>query len=410
MILLFFSLLGILLSGILIIHNYRTNLSTVYLGSFFFLVSLYEFIQFAILYSKSEILVSLAFMNIGAPAYLIGPLLYLYVRSVLRDNPSLKKSDLFHIIPMVLFLLGSTPYILTPLSFKIEIAEKIINDITTLVPMFRELFLFKDISVTAIYLSRPVLILTYTIWSSILILKFKKDRNEKYILSNQKFMVKWISVIIIFLYTLSLSQIVMIIYSFEFSNMLAFYTINILQILSLIGLSGLLISPFFFPTILYGLPKITNIIIPSTETNPKTNEITPINDIIELSDENSSDSKLTSDYLDHINSTITNAMNNQKFYLEADLNLAILSKKINIPVNHLSFFFREIKKESFNDYRNYLRVQHAKQLILDGKDSEMTLEGIGLSSGFSSRSTFFRAFVKYEGASPSVFSSKERVK
>ncbi len=35
-----------------------------------------------------------------------------------------------------------------------------------------------------------------------------------------------------------------------------FYTLNIMQLVSLFGLTGLLISIFFFPGILYGLPQI----------------------------------------------------------------------------------------------------------------------------------------------------------
>jgi AraC-like DNA-binding protein len=50
--------------------------------------------------------------------------------------------------------------------------------------------------------------------------------------------------------------------------------------------------------------------------------------------------------------------------------------------------------------------KHAKNLIKEGKNAELTLEAIGLLSGFSSRNTFFTAFKKAEGISPGSYAAK----
>ncbi len=42
-------------------------------------------------------------------------------------------------------------------------------------------------------------------------------------------------------------------------------------------------------------------------------------------------------------------------------------------------------------------------MITDGKANEMTLEAIGLLSGFSSRNTFLLAFKKIGGTTPQAF-------
>jgi len=76
--LIFFSILGILLSAILISFNVKKNQSTLYLGLFFLFISLYSFYQYVLLYSKSVTLISLFLVNfaiISAPVYLIGPML-----------------------------------------------------------------------------------------------------------------------------------------------------------------------------------------------------------------------------------------------------------------------------------------------------------------------------------------------
>jgi AraC-like DNA-binding protein len=93
-------------------------------------------------------------------------------------------------------------------------------------------------------------------------------------------------------------------------------------------------------------------------------------------------------------------------YLQSDCNLAYFSKLTKIPVHHLAYYFREEKRQSFNDFRNEWRIKHAKNLIKEGKNAELTLEAIGLLSGFSSRNTFFTAFKKAEGISPGSYAAK----
>ena len=96
-------------------------------------------------------------------------------------------------------------------------------------------------------------------------------------------------------------------------------------------------------------------------------------------------------------------MENFQPYTNPGFNLAELSVLINIPVHHLAYYFREEKKQSFSDYRNEWRVNHAKKLILEGKTVEMTLEAIGLLSGFTNRDSFRIAFKRIEGMTLAFF-------
>jgi AraC-like DNA-binding protein len=50
-----------------------------------------------------------------------------------------------------------------------------------------------------------------------------------------------------------------------------------------------------------------------------------------------------------------------------------------------------------------LSSEYAKSLILDPNYANITLEAIGNTAGFGSRTTFFNAFKKFEGISPSDF-------
>ena len=92
-----------------------------------------------------------------------------------------------------------------------------------------------------------------------------------------------------------------------------------------------------------------------------------------------------------------------KPYLQPELNLTRFSDILHLPTHHLAYFFREVKRQSFNDYCNECRVEYAKTLMQEGKTSDVTLEAVGILSGFNNRSTFFRAFKKFEGISPGSF-------
>jgi YesN/AraC family two-component response regulator len=184
----------------------------------------------------------------------------------------------------------------------------------------------------------------------------------------------------------------------DFSEM--FFTLNIFRLLSGLGLTGLLISPFFFPAILYGLPRL-----PDSATHPKKRE-NHHKTLHEKSAENRN--SFEAEYLSLLAQKIDACMEERKPYLQHDFNLAYLSVMIQTPVHHLAYFFREVKNEHFNDYRNRWRVQYAKNLINEGKTSGLTLEGIGLNSGFSNRNAFRNAFKKLEGSSPADLASQIR--
>ena len=391
----YLSIFGIFLSVILLYFNSRKNTSTVYLGIFFLLISLYSFTQYVLFNSKSVYLVGAFFINSGFLAYLIGPMLYWYVRSVIKDNSRLRWRDLWHFLPMVVFFIASLQHLFLPWSDKMEVASKLINNPAFITEYNGNIFygMFPAIS---IFMSRPILVLGYTLWSAGFHLIHTLRNKELLILSHQLFMKKWVTVLLGSVFLWVFSHILLIVETYIYRNMSLFLTLNILQILSGTGLAGLLISPFFFPTVLYGLPQISKSGLPmSTEVQV---ELLP-------GAEKMKTPTFESEYLHSIGSKADACMKEFQPYLEPDLSPAQFSAMIKIPVHHLSYYFREEKKQSFNDYRNQWRVNHAKKLIQEGQANELTLEAIGLLSGFSSRNTFFIAFKKAEGITPGTFAS-----
>ena len=241
---LFLSLLGIFLSLTLLSFTTRYYKSAIYLGFFFLTISLHNFLMYVTLYSKSVLLVSIFFLNFNFIIYLIGPMLFWYVRSILTDNPRLVKWDLLHFLPMLAFLVATIPYMLTPYSAKVEVAIKIVEDSMNL-GMYNATYIVFPVIVT--YLSRPVLILGYTLWSAGLFIRYLLKKSKSSVLSRQHFMAKWLSVLLVLLFIWIFSHFMIFLEFFTWYDIKIFYTLNVLQILSGTGLIGLLISPFFFP-------------------------------------------------------------------------------------------------------------------------------------------------------------------
>jgi len=399
--LIFFSILGILLSAILISFNVKKSQSTLYLGLFFLFLSLYSFYQYILLYSKSVTLISLFLVNfaiISAPVYLIGPMLYWYFRSVLKDDPRLTRRDIGHLLPLIIYLIIAFPQTLVPWQEKVEAAKALVQD-TSFIQEFQSTILTGFLPVSLEYVIRPLLVLGYTLWSLGLLCSYLKKGKETAVFSKQLFMKNWLCLLLAFLLILVITQIHLIIRGFKMEFSDYYFHINLLRSLSALGLIGLLITPFFFPSILYGLPRLPSSLMDTREEGYPEKVI---------SDTIKKQLHLENSYLDSLGQQVDAYMEEYKPYLQPDLNLSQISVPLGVPTHHLGYFFKEVKKQPFHDYRNEWRVRHAKKLIREGKTNEMTLEAIGMLSGFSNRNAFRTTFQKIEGISPSTFASRAR--
>jgi AraC-like DNA-binding protein len=309
----------------------------------------------------------------------------------------LKRRDIWHLLPMIIFFISAIPHTFIPWHEKVEAARKVVED-PGFMEVYRATLLARIFSPASEYLTRPILGLGYTLWSSGLFINYLIKKKVSVVLSKQHFMKKWLFLFLGFLLILELSQILLIIKAFEMHFSELFFTLNVIRILSIAGLTGLLISPFFFPTILYGLPRYPESMITSNNEKEDPERVSDVH--------KKKINHFESDYLLFIQQKTDYCMKQVQPYLQPNFNLAHLSVHTQIPVHHLSYYFRKEKKQHFNDYRNEWRINHAKILIRKGRANEFTLETIGLQSGFSSRNTFLTTFKKAEGITPSTFAAQ----
>lgn len=103
-------------------------------------------------------------------------MLYWYVRSILTDNSRLKRKDLWHLLPIIIYFLAAIPYTFVPFSDKAEAAIEAVNDVAYIQTYYATV-LDQIFSVSAIYLSRPILVLVYTLWSIGLLFRYSMQRK-----------------------------------------------------------------------------------------------------------------------------------------------------------------------------------------------------------------------------------------
>ena len=100
---------------------------------------------------------------------------------------------------------------------------------------------------------------------------------------------------------------------------------------------------------------------------------------------------------------IKNKLENDKLYLEDSLNLADFSKSLNLSQKYVSFLINQHFGNSFKDLINHYRVEEAKSLMKQELHDKITLIDIAHDSGFNNKVSFYRAFKRYTGKSPSDY-------
>ena len=91
----------------------------------------------------------------------------------------------------------------------------------------------------------------------------------------------------------------------------------------------------------------------------------------------------------------------KELFLDPNLTLEMVAKELQVTKHLLSQYINETLGKSFSSLIKEYRVEKAKQLLQT--ESNFTIEGLGYDSGFSSKSTFFTAFKKITGSTPSEY-------
>lgn len=111
-------------------------------------------------------------------------------------------------------------------------------------------------------------------------------------------------------------------------------------------------------------------------------------------------SVMTQEKAEEITSLLDAKIRQNALYLDPELTLSKLSRKLAIPAKQISIAVNQIHGENISKRINAYRIEHAKQALLSTDD---TVTQIFMNAGFQTKSNFNREFSRMTGMTPSEF-------
>ncbi len=99
---------------------------------------------------------------------------------------------------------------------------------------------------------------------------------------------------------------------------------------------------------------------------------------------------------------ILSAVREDKLFLNPDILLSDIAEKVGIAPYYVSQVINESLQQNFRDFINKFRIEESKRLLTQ-PDQQLNVFGIALNVGFNSKSAFNNAFKRHTGVTPKEF-------
>lgn len=93
----------------------------------------------------------------------------------------------------------------------------------------------------------------------------------------------------------------------------------------------------------------------------------------------------------------------EKRYLEPDIKLDKVARGVHLSEKQVSTAINTIACQNFNTYINRLRIKEAQAMLMDSAYGHYTIDAVAEMVGFSNKVSFYKAFKKVTGKSPTDF-------
>ncbi|WP_422358487.1 helix-turn-helix domain-containing protein [Reichenbachiella sp.] len=301
--------------------------------------------------------------------YLISPLLFIYVSSLVQGNRFSWIGQLAHFVPFLFMVLSMWWFYWSPTpDYLIRVSKGYINVKGQLPFHVKHWALIMAFS-ACMY---PVLCLIKILRHQSVIVNEFSNLQEKTL----NWMKYWIVIEFVGFW---ISFSIVIAGDMDMVNIMTSFKV----------ISGLLITNIF--VIGYFGVKQSNIFLDS-KLEKNTNN-----------DEKYRHSNLNQQEAQELIDQLNNKMQVEKPYLNPTLSAGQLAEMINISKHQLSQLINQNTSSNFYEYVNLFRVEEFKKKVMEGKADKLSLLGLALDCGFNSKSTFNYLFKKFEGMTPSQY-------
>ena len=101
--------------------------------------------------------------------------------------------------------------------------------------------------------------------------------------------------------------------------------------------------------------------------------------------------------------SLNHLIDTEKIFLDSEIDLENIAQRLGVHRNMISKAVNTVCGKPFSIYINEFRVRNAILLLSDPANDHLTLETVAFDSGFSSRTTFYRAFKAQTGLNPANY-------
>jgi AraC-like DNA-binding protein len=340
---------------------------------------------------SSKLLVYIPYTyRVGSPIYyLIPPLCYLYIRSLVKGETGFRKSDWVHFILPVINVIDLMPYYFSSAEHKRQVVNSLIHHVHRGVELSTGLL--PDV---VHYMLRPLQGIIYLAfqWALlIMILKKEKTRMPRFEQGGY-----W-------LFTFTLLGTLMYAgmgYVALHGNQNSAASTHIIAILLMIGFLVLSLHLFINPELLYGVQVVSSVKVYKGKISPDH----------ELKNDTSAKKQLTPEYISSCIHNLEKYMQEKELFRQQGLSVYELASALNIPSSNLSFILNRHYGQRFNDFINTSRVNYVMGRFKEASWKELTMEGLAYEAGFNSRTAFFISFKKITGLNPTDYLAQSRQK
>lgn len=322
-----------------------------------------------------------------------GPLVYFYIKSLTEPWQRIEPWRLLpHFLPAAIFAASLAPFFLLNADMKGK--QWLLESV------------FKNYSGVAnpMVLVFIIQIAGYLILSFRILLVHSRAIKQNYS-SIERINLSWLrNLVVLFMFQLGIFSLVTVLLPAYgiFLQGAYFYNLTVVGIIYIMGYKGISQTKIFTTSALFP---------PDEAAQTGTNGLEPV-EATTMQEEGFeagkyAKSSLSDEQADTILSGLTQLMEKEKPHLEMGLTLPMLSKMLEVSPNHLSQVINGKLSKSFFDFVNRYRVEETKKALISPESDRFSILGIAMDAGFNSKSSFYTAFKKHTGMTPSQF--KERL-
>lgn len=299
--------------------------------------------------------------------FLFGPLLYFYTCSVVYRDFAFQRKHIIHLVPFVVSSISLlTFYHIQSVSKQRFIESAVVR--RELPPAFYFI-------VGLIYLH----IIAYIIISLQKVLQYRDEIKQKFS-STYKINLEWLVFLLISLSLILLISLINLMIPFTGPKEWFDYTLLIVIIVLFLFINVVVLKGLKQPEIFAGIEADRNNEMPDQNHSPR------------IETENNL-----------LHQKLEKLMNDEKVFLDPELNLEMLAGKIGTPSKRLSQFINTTYSKNFFDYVNSFRIEEAMRILKESPDPGLTVLEAMYQSGFNSKSSFNTIFKKKTGMTPSTY-------